>query len=76
MGSKRVFFSLTALFSAKNGQKLKNGTFLECAVREFSENGFVRKQKLEKSAHPMKVMLETLDFPFLSLIVVERVWTK
>ena len=32
--------------------------------------------QVEKSAHPMKVMLETSDFPFLSLIVVERVWTK
>ena len=39
-GSKRAFFSLTAVFSAKNGRKLKNGLFLESAVREFSENGF------------------------------------
>ena len=39
-GSKRAFFSLTAILWAKNGRKLKNGTFLETAVREFSENGF------------------------------------
>ena len=43
-GSKRAFFSLTASFSAKNGPKLKNLTFLESAVREFSENGFGSKK--------------------------------
>ena len=37
---KRAFITLTAIiFSAKNGPKLKNLTFLESAVREFSENG-------------------------------------
>ena len=32
--------------------------------------------QVEKSAHPMKVMLETSDFPFLSLFVglVGLVW--
>ena len=45
-GLKRAFFSLTASFSAKNGQKLKNGTFLESSVREFSGNGFGSKKKL------------------------------
>ena len=39
-GLKRAFLTSRAIFSAKNGRKLKNGTFLESAVREFSENGF------------------------------------
>ena len=43
-GVKRAFLSLTAIFSAKNGPKLKNLTFLESAVREFSENGFGSKK--------------------------------
>ena len=45
-GSKRAFFSLTAVFSAKNGSRLKNRTFLESPVCEFSENGFGSKKKL------------------------------
>ena len=45
-GSKRAFFSLTASFSAKNGSRLKNRTFLESSVCEFSENGFGSKKKL------------------------------
>ena len=43
-GVKRAFLSLAAIFSAKNGPKLKNLTFLESAVREFSENGFGSKK--------------------------------
>ena len=39
-GLKRAFLTLRAIFSAKNGGKLKNGLFSESAVHEFSENGF------------------------------------
>ena len=41
---KRAFSTSTAILSAKNGPKLKNLTFLESAVREFSENGFGSKK--------------------------------
>ena len=41
---KCTFSTSTAIFSAKNGPKLKNLTFLESAVREFSENGFGSKK--------------------------------
>ena len=41
---KRAFSTSTVIFSAKNGPKLKNLTFLESAVREFSENGFGSKK--------------------------------
>ena len=43
-GIKRAFLSLTVISSAKNGPKLKNLTFLESAVLEFSENGFGSKK--------------------------------
>ena len=41
---KHAFLTFTAIFSAKNGPKLKHWTFLESAVREFSENGFGSKK--------------------------------
>ena len=49
-GFKRAFLSLTAIFSAKNGPKLKNLRFFKSAVREFSEYGFGSKKKLTSEA--------------------------
>ena len=45
-GLKRAFLTLRAIFSAKNDRKLKNGTFLESPVCEFSDNGFGSEKKL------------------------------
>ena len=70
-GLKRAFLTSRAIFSAKNGRKLKNGTFLESAVREFSENGFGSKINYSPGPYTLKQHVlrsgEVLTSPYLSL---------